>query len=145
MKEITYEDLYFIILVNKLAIHENIEKEEMETIQKKVEKDYFIIRDFTSSNSLEELLTDHSDLITMENNRIEFTKSIYIKTLEMYKNSYPNDFMSINNHLEEEYKKNRQTKIEIINNKYLRGLDKKTKEEIEAICTSKNKVFVKSL
>lgn len=146
MKEITYQELFFLIIVNQLEKKKSISKIELEEMINKIKLEYYITSDFYCSNNLEEILEDHDDLISIDNNEIIFSKTDYIKALERYKKDCFNDNIhrDIDDYLENEYKINKNNKIKRIHEKYLRNTNESIRKDIENICNEKYKVLTKN-
>ena len=144
MKEITYENLFFLVIVNKLQEQKSISRFELEQTIAEIEEKYSIIKDLTSSNFLEELLEEHCDLVNIENGLITITKSDYIEALEYYRKDCLDVYGDIDKYIEDEYEKNKSAKIEKINQKYLQDISESTRLDIKNICNEKYKVLTKN-
>ncbi|MGN0974050.1 MAG: hypothetical protein ACI4OT_04840 [Bacilli bacterium] len=143
MNELTYQELYFLIISHKLSKNETISKEELEAKFNELKKDYHAMPDFISSNSIEELIDDHKDLLSLEEDDIKFQTNAYIQSLELFVSNSSYLYGDIYEHIKEQKEKNKIEKLNIINDKYLTNVPLKIKREINK--KLKNKVLIKTI
>lgn len=143
MNKLTYQELYFLIIHDKLSKNESISKDELEEKFKELKKDYYAMPDFISSNSIEELINDHKDVLSLEKNDIKLKTNPYIQSLELYVSNSSYLYGDIYEHIKEQKEKNKIEKLNIINDKYLASVPLKIKREINK--KLKNKVLIKTI
>lgn len=143
MNKLTYQELYFLIIHDKLSKNESISKDELEEKFNELKKDYYAMPDFISSNSIEELINDHKDVLSLEKNDIKLKTNPYIQSLELYVSNSSYLYGDIYEHIKEQKEKNKIEKLNIINDKYLASVPLKIKREINK--KLKNKVLIKTI